>query len=318
MAKVLPVATGSATFGFRDESAPTPAESLARRPVDGIIMGSTDTSCHEDTDTMSATIAYDNAPASRRPRPPLDALHPALGVRHARGADDRARRRRLHLRRARQALPRRAGGPVRRPGSGTAAPSSPRRPPSRPPSSRSSRSGPTPTRARSTWPSTARRLRPRRPQPGLLHHRRRRGRRDRVEAGQAVLQAHRQADQAQGDQPRDRLPRHPAGRAVDHRAARHEGAVRAAGALDVPGAQHELLPRRRDLLPGPGRRATRSASGRRTGSPRRSSSRVPTPSRPCSSSRCRTPAAASRRRPATSSGSARSATSTTCCWSPTR
>ena len=58
--------------------------------------------------------------------------------------------------------------------------------------------------------------------------------------------------------------------------------------------------------------------GRRTGSPRRSSTRVPTPSRPCSSSRCRTPAAASRRRPATSSGSARSATSTTCCWSPTR
>ena len=35
-------------------------------------------------------------------------------------------------------------------------------------------------------------------------------------------------------------------------------------------------------------------------------------------SRCRTPAAASRRRPATSSGSARSATGTTCCSSPTR
>ena len=63
-------------------------------------------------------------------------------------------------------------------------------------------------------------LRAGRPQPGLLHHRWRRGRRDRVEARQAVLQAHRQADQAQGDQPRDRLPRHPAGRAVDHRPAR--------------------------------------------------------------------------------------------------
>ena len=48
----------------------------------------------------------------------------------------------------------------------------------------------------------ARRPRARRPQPGLLHHRRRRGGRDRVEAGQAVLQAHRQADEAQGDQPR--------------------------------------------------------------------------------------------------------------------
>ena len=34
---------------------------------------------------------------------------------------------------------------------------------------------------------------PGRPEPGLLHHRRRRGRRDRVEAGQAVLQADRQA-----------------------------------------------------------------------------------------------------------------------------
>ena len=38
----------------------------------------------------------------------------------------------------------------------------------------------------------------------------------------------------------------------------------------------------------------------------------------CSWSRCRTPAAVFRRRPATSSGSARSATSTTCCWCPTR
>ena len=86
-------------------------------------------------------------------------------------------------------------------------------------------------------------LRPRRPQPGLLHQRRRRGRRDRVEARQELLQAHRQADEAQGDQPRDRLPRHHPGRAVDHRAARPQGAVRAAGALDLPGAEHELLPR---------------------------------------------------------------------------
>ena len=62
----------------------------------------------------------------------------------------------------------------------------------------------------------------------------------------------------------------------------------------------------------------RSAAGPPTGSPRPSSSRARTPSRPSSWSRCRTPAAASRRPPATSSGSARSATSTTCCWSPTR
>ena len=56
----------------------------------------------------------------------------------------------------------------------------------------------------------------------------------------------------------------------------------------------------------------------RTGSRRPSSSRAPTPSPRCSWSRCRTPAAASRRRPDTSNGSARSATSTTCCWCPTR
>ena len=48
----------------------------------------------------------------------------------------------------------------------------------------------------------ARAPRPRRPEPDLLHDRRRRGRRERVEGGQAVLQAHRQADEAQGDQPR--------------------------------------------------------------------------------------------------------------------
>jgi adenosylmethionine-8-amino-7-oxononanoate aminotransferase len=50
----------------------------------------------------------------------------------------------------------------------------------------------------------------------------------------------------------------------------------------------------------------------------RSRTRAPTPSPRSSWSPCRTPAAASRRRPATSSGCARSATSTTCCWSPTR
>ena len=61
-------------------------------------------------------------------------------------------------------------------------------------------------------------LRARRPEPRLLHQRWRRGRRDRVEARQELLQAHRQADEAQGDQPHDRLPRHHPGRAVDHRA----------------------------------------------------------------------------------------------------
>ena len=158
-------------------------------------------------------------------------------------------------------------------------------------------------------------VRARRPQPGLLHHRRRRGGRDRVEAGQAVLQADRQADQAQGHQPRRRLPRHPAGRAVDHRHPGGQGDVRAAGARRVQGAQHQPSTARRSTCATTPRR---SGAGPPTGSPRPSSSRAPRRWRRCSSSRCRTPAAASRRRPGTSSGCARSATSTTCCWSPTR
>lgn len=62
----------------------------------------------------------------------------------------------------------------------------------------------------------------------------------------------------------------------------------------------------------------RSAATVPTGSPRPSNTKAPTPWPRCSSSRCRMPAGASRRRPDTSSGCARSATSTTSCWSPTR
>ena len=160
-------------------------------------------------------------------------------------ADDpghRPGRGRLHLRRPGQALPRRAGRPVRQPARPRA--HRPRR------GRRGAGQGagvhaavvlraPAGDQAR----RAGRRLRAGRPQPGLLHQRRRRGRRDRVEAGQELLQARRQADEAQGDQPGHRLPRHDAGRAVDHRPAGAQAAVRAAGALDVPGAEHELLPR---------------------------------------------------------------------------
>ena len=84
----------------------------------------------------------------------------------------------------------------------------------------------------------------------------------------------------------------------------------------VLGAEHQLLPRA-----GGGSRAMRSSSGcgRRTGSRRRSSwTRGRTAWRPSSSSRCRTPVAASRPHPAISSGCGRSATRTSCCWSPMR
>ena len=157
-------------------------------------------------------------------------------------------------------------------------------------------------------------LRAGRPEQGLLHHRWRRGRRDRLEARQAVLQAHGQADQVQGHLARGRLPRHPAGRPVHHRPARPEGALRAAGPRRAQGRRTPTSTARRSTATTP----RPSAAGPPTRSSRRSSSRARRPSPPSSWSRCRTPAAASRRRPATSSGCARSATSTTCCSSPTR
>ena len=55
----------------------------------------------------------------------------------------------------------------------------------------------------------------------------------------------RQADEAQGDQPHDRLPRHAAGRAVDHRHPGREEVLRAARARRAQGAEHQLLPRAR-------------------------------------------------------------------------
>ena len=104
-----------------------------------------------------------------------------------------------------------------------------------------------------------------------------------------------------------------AGRARDHRRHRVPRAVRAARARGVQGAQHQRLPRARTTW-----RRRRSGCGPPTASRRRSSPRAPTRWPRCSSSPCRTRAAASRPRPATSSGSARSAPATTCCWSPTR
>ena len=86
-------------------------------------------------------------------------------------------------------------------------------------------------------------LAPGRPEPGLLHHRRLGGGRGRLEARPVLLQAGRQADQAQGDLAAHRLPRHLDGRPVDHRAARHQGGLRAAGAVRRPGAEHQPLPR---------------------------------------------------------------------------
>ena len=155
---------------------------------------------------------------------------------------------------------------------------------------------------------------PGRPQPDLLHHRRLRGGRVGVEAGPPVLQADRPARALQGHQPEHRLPRRHHGRPVDHRGHRDPHAVRA------PGSRAPSRSPTPTSTGPPTSRTTRrpSAAGPPTPSSRRSWPRTPRRWPPCSWSRCRTPAAASRRRPATSSGCARSATGTASCSSPTR
>ena len=130
---------------------------------------------------------------------------------------------------------------------------------------------------------------------------------------QAVLQADRQAVEAQGDQPVIAYHGTPWG-ARRHRPSSVQGAVRpmTPGGFRVPNTSFYRAPA--PCAP-TSRRSGRTA---RTASPRPSSSRAPTPSPRCSWSRCRTRVGASHRRPGTSSGFARSATSTTCSWCPTR
>ncbi len=156
---------------------------------------------------------------------------------------------------------------------------------------------------------------PGRPEPGVLHHQRLGGRGVGVETGQAVLQADRPARTVQGDQPRHRLPRVVHGCARDHRPGRHQVPVRAADARAASGC-------RTPTSTGPPRSCATTWRCSAIGPPTRSSgpscARDRNRSPRSSWSPCRTPAAASRPRPATSSGSGRSATGTACCWSRTR
>jgi hypothetical protein len=95
--------------------------------------------------------------------------------------------------------------------SATAAPTSPPRPPSR---STTMAFFPLWTYAHPKAIELAEKvasLAPGRPQPRLLHHRRRRGERERVEAGASVPQDARRHRPLQGHQSRHRLPRHHAG-----------------------------------------------------------------------------------------------------------
>ena len=132
----------------------------------------------------------EQGPLQDRIRPPVDALHPHVVVRERARPHHRPRRGHLHLRRRGQALPRRSRRPVRRPGRPRPRTSSPRPPTSR---RRSSAFFPIWSYAHPKADRAGRAAgapRARRPQQGLLHHRRRRGRRDRLEAREAVLQAH--------------------------------------------------------------------------------------------------------------------------------
>ena len=89
-----------------------------------------------------------------------------------------------------------------------------------------------------------RRLRARRPQPDLLHHRGVRGGRVGLEARPAVLPHHRPAPAHEGHQPVHRVPRHLYGRPFHHRHPGATHALRAVGAGRDQGAQHQLLPGR--------------------------------------------------------------------------
>ena len=157
-------------------------------------------------------------------------------------------------------------------------------------------------------------LRPGRPQPGLLHHRRLRGGRVGLEAGAPVLPHSGPAATHEGHQPLHRLPRHVHGRAVHHGHPGVADPVRAAGARRHKGAQHQLLPgrvvrRRRGGVRAVGRR--RNRAGHRARGCRHGRRGLPR----AGAERRRLLPAATR---ATSSACARSATATACCSSRTR
>ena len=123
--------------------------------------------------------------------PPVDALHPDVATTSRDDPGDRPRRRRLGLRPARQALPRRALRAVHQPDRPRSHASWPKPQPGRP---RELAYFPVWSYAHpaaaSSWPSACR-AHPGRLQPDLLHHRRLRGGRVGLEARPSVLPADR-------------------------------------------------------------------------------------------------------------------------------
>ncbi len=186
-----------------------------------------------------------------------------------RDPDHHPRRGLLRLRRARQALPRRPLRPLLRQ----------RRP--RPHRARRGGRAPggrarllhalelrPPARDRARRPP--RLARARRPQPRLLHLRRLGGGRVGAEARPQLPPRARQRPEAQGDRPRDRLPRHLAGRPLGHRHHRAALAVRAAvpGGCHVPNTNLYRWPEDRHPLWAATRSRSGSSSRARRPSPR--------------------------------------------------
>ena len=159
-----------------------------------------------------------------------------------------------------------------------------------------------------------RRARARRPQPRVPHAVGWRGDRHRDQVGAAVLQAASAQPLAhEGDLALPRLPRHVDRRAQRDRRAVDQDAVRTVDARRRQGADAVPLP-----LSSTANISTPARCAAPTTSRCASRWKVPSRSPRCSWSRCRTPAARSLRRRATGRASARSATSTACCWSATR
>ena len=235
-------------------------------------------------------------------------------LRRPRGPDHRARRRRLRLGLARQALPRRAVRAVRRPGRARPSRDRRRRRQAGRSSSPTSRCGPTPTPPRSSSPSGSRRTRP--------------GDINRVffttggsEAVESAWKLARQYFKAIGEPMRYKvLSRDIAYHGTTMGALSINGVAAIKSVFEplVPGRdprpEHELLPRARSTAT----TSSGSASGPPTRSSGRSCGKAPRPSRrlPRAGAELRwlLHAAAGLLR----SGSARSATSTASCWSATR
>ena len=179
--------------------------------------------------------------AAGRPRPPLDALHAHGRVRRLRGPDHRSRRRLLPRGLERQAVPRRARGPlrgadrllVRRRGRAGGARAD---------------EGAAVLHELVVRASARDRARARggaaragRPEPRVLRLGRLGGGRVGLEARAPVPRRPRRAS-LEGDRPPHRVPRHDDGRALDQRHRGDQERVRAARPRDVPRAQHEPLP----------------------------------------------------------------------------